>query len=117
MDKVQLAIRRSEAYARIDKAVRALAAARGIEVGPQLDQRHRDPDIEHLLRIEALADSLDTIAVPQDKPTDKAEAVAQVEQELEAETGSDFAQTSSEPPTLAETDKPATSGVPKGKVK
>lgn len=41
------------------------------------------------------------------KPNDKSEATANVEKQLEQETGSDFVQTGNNPPTLAETDKPA----------
>jgi hypothetical protein len=65
----------------------------------------RDPAEAQMLQTEALADLLEGIEGGQTaKP--KADDLAQVEQQLEAETGSDVVKTGDDPPTFVETDKP-----------
>lgn len=57
----------------------------------------------------------DVLSKPKaDKPASKPQTAATVEKQLEAETGKDFVRTSSDPVTLAESDKPAP-GAKKGK--
>jgi hypothetical protein len=49
----------------------------------------------------------DTVSKKADKTASKPQTAATVEKQLEAETGKDFVRTSSNPVTLAETNKPA----------
>lgn len=59
--QVQLAIRRDEAYQRIDAAAQQLAEASGLEYTSPLALRHRDPQIEQILRIEHVAATLEAL--------------------------------------------------------
>jgi hypothetical protein len=97
-----LTIRRDEAFRRIERAVAKLANDKKTATDV-LAVHHRDPFIEQVMRIEAVADSIEKLA----KGADPAE---DVEQQLEAETGHDVVQTGDEPPTYVETDKPAPKG-------
>jgi hypothetical protein len=62
--QLQLQLRRDEAYKRIDAATRKLGAKPGEAL------RHRDPAIEQILRIEAIADSLEQLAKGQGKASE-----------------------------------------------
>lgn len=82
--QLQLALRRQDAYRRIEAAARTLAKATGTEIGGTLDIRHRDPQIEQVLRLEAVADMVDALAqsrpaVPKLPATDAPVTVETVE--------------------------------------
>jgi hypothetical protein len=63
-----LNLRRNEAYERISRAVRKLAKGKSAaSKAAALDARHRDPQIEQLQRLEAIADTLDALAKEADK--------------------------------------------------
>ena len=118
---VQVTIRRDEAYRRIEQGARTLAKGLGTRSRASIDQRHRDPAIEQVLRIEAIAELMDELVKAQGKGSERGQGTAPggnkflgpVEEELEAETGHDVVKTSDDPVTFVETDKPA----PKAKSK
>lgn len=58
--QVQLAVRRDAAYQRMADAVATLAADADLE--SPLAIRHRDPQVEQIMRLEQVADTLETIA-------------------------------------------------------
>lgn len=65
--QAQLTIRREAAYARIEAAANQLAKAIGANEETSLGLRHRDPGIEHALRVEAVADALEALVKAQAK--------------------------------------------------
>jgi hypothetical protein len=62
-----LAVREAQAWDRILAAVKAKAKAEGVQVSG-LDATHRDPALQQLFRMEALADLLEAQAEPEAKP-------------------------------------------------
>ena len=58
-----LAVREAQAWDRILAAVKAKAKAEGVQVSG-LDATHRDPALQQLFRMEALADLLEAQAEP-----------------------------------------------------
>lgn len=64
---VSIAIRRDAAQARIQAAALALAAARGMDA-VDLTPRHKQPDIQAVMGLEAVADFLEGLAAGEAKP-------------------------------------------------
>lgn len=70
------AVRQAQAWARIQAAVERRAAAAGVKVAG-LDATHRDPSLQQLFRMEALADYLESDApaaqpAPEPAPAEQA---------------------------------------------
>lgn len=61
------AVREAQAWERIQAAVKRLAKEAGVDV-PGLDITHRDPGLQQLFRVEALADFLEGAKLPQIEP-------------------------------------------------
>lgn len=62
-----LTIRRNEAFGRIETAVNKLGKATETTVDDLVAVRHRDPLVEQVMRVEAVADALDAIVKEQAK--------------------------------------------------
>lgn len=75
---VSIAIRRSEAQSRIKQAAIELAAKYGAGTGLDLSPRHKQPDIETVLTLEAIASFLEQLADAEPVPVKKRKQ-AQVE--------------------------------------
>ena len=67
------AVREAQAWARIQAAVEKRAAAAGVKVAG-LDATHRDPSLQQLFRMEALAAYLESADAPQAEPQPEPEA-------------------------------------------
>lgn len=67
---VSIAIRRDAAQARIQAAAQALADMHGIDQ-VDLAPRHKQPDIQAVLGLEAVADFLEGLATAESKPPPK----------------------------------------------
>lgn len=67
------AVREAQAWARIQAAVEKRAAAAGVKVAG-LDATHRDPSLQQLFRMEALAAYLESAVAPQAEPQPEPEA-------------------------------------------
>jgi hypothetical protein len=84
--QLQLTLRRNEAYQRIDQATRALEKAAGMRHTMHLDVRHRDPAIEQIQRMEAIASALEALVKAQSKADKAADAHAQQADEAAVES-------------------------------
>lgn len=90
-------------------ALGRIAAGLGIEQADLHAQGRGDAEMALVVTLERVADALEA-----SKPV----PAANIEKQLEAETGRDFTKTGSKPPTFVETDNPAPEApaVPKRKV-
>lgn len=105
----QLTIRRDAAFGRIESAVRKLGKATKTSSDDLVAIRHRDPLVEQVMRVEAVADSLDALLKAQAKAA-KAETAQEEEQPpVTVET------VKAEPLKTTETVEVKAAGVPKGK--
>lgn len=111
--QLQLTLRRDDAYARIDEATRKLEQAAGVKRAAGESIRHRDPAIEQILRIEAIADSLEALVQAQGQG--RAKAAAAEQPPLTVETVVEKPLETVETVEIVESDKAA--DAPKGKGK
>jgi hypothetical protein len=103
------AVRRADVLQRLSDRL-------GIDQADLYINARGDDEMALIITLERIADAVEDKVGATDKkqaPATKKEAVQQVEGDLEAETGKDFAVTGDTPPTLAETDKPADSAADK----
>lgn len=101
------AVRRADVLKRLSDRL-------GIEQADLYINARGDKEAALIITLERIADAVDQRFPAgrrddaEDKPATKAEAISDVKVDLEAETGHEVAKTGDTPPTLVETDKPAT---------
>jgi hypothetical protein len=92
------AVRRAQVMQRLAKRL-------GIEPADLNAQARGDPELALIMTLERVADAVDR-QTPDKATATPDKGLAQVEQQLEAETGHDVVQTGDDPPTFVETEKP-----------